>query len=191
MTTVAPQRLSNLGLLAACVVVPRLLYLLLLLASDPDGDPQGLRAVAWVVDWVCLTIAALTMFPLQRDFGGDDTRLWARVAAAGFALDAVTTLLSRYVELHWVVVTIAVVAWVGGLTRWLLELCQRVGADYIVQRLWMISMLASYLVRFFRPEWPVFFFSFTILMIGLAVQLALVARAIRDDGGRKHDISPP
>ncbi|MDP2342564.1 MAG: hypothetical protein Q8O67_16525 [Deltaproteobacteria bacterium] len=186
MSAPSTARVSNLGLLAAAIVLPRVLYI-----AASLGENDGLRALAWGVDIVCLIVSALVFFPLQKQFGADDSRAWAWVASAGFLGDALTTTLGRFYEVPGLLITIGLVAWVGGVTRWLAELCAHYGAEYFIYRLWIVALIASHVVRLLQPEWPVFFYSFSLLMVGVAVQIALVARAIGKDDQQKRNISAP
>jgi hypothetical protein len=184
MTTRPP--VTNLGVLALAIVIPRVLYVLASL-----GEDQTLRSVAWGVDVVCLIVSAAILFPLQKSVGVDESRPWAWLASGGFALDALTTALGRFVDVPGFLTVVALIAWVAGVTRWLAELCSRFGAEYFIYRLWVVSLIASHVIRLLQPEWPVFFYSFSLLMVGVAVQIWLVARAIASDDDKRHNISPP
>lgn len=159
--------------LATAVALPRWLYLAARWSESPS-----LRTLAWALDIVCLVAAALALWRLQREVGDEESRLSALIAIPGFALDACVTVAERWAKAPWLVLFVAVGAWTFGTSRWLAHRCYATGVPYFLFSLCVVTVTASTIVAWMRPDtdFPVAL----IIDTGIAVQCALLARALND-----------
>jgi hypothetical protein len=168
--------------LALGIALPRWTYLLAGVYDDERWSTM--RWCAWLVDVVCLTVAALALRRLQHKHGDDDSRNVTYIACAGFTGDVVTTFLAPWWKAPSLLVIAAMMAWTFGTSSWLSRRCHESGAPYFLYRLFVGCVAVSSLLAFLRPEWPSFP-STLVIDTGMAVQCLFVARAL------KSSISPP